>query len=103
MPLILLSSLSIICLNSRINEQDVTSIIAAMDGPWFESRSENEIFSSPGMSIPELGPTPPPVQWQTEPFPRVSRPGPEFDPFSPPSVEAKNEWIYASTPPISPS
>ena len=34
-----------------------------MDRSWFESRQEQEIFSSPKPSIPALGPTQPPIQW----------------------------------------
>ena len=47
-----------------------------------------------------LRPTHHPVQWMPGFFPGVEWPGREFDHATPSSAEDKNEWMYASTPPV---
>jgi hypothetical protein len=65
------------------------------------SSVRDKIFFSTS-SIPVLVPTQPPIQWVTGLFPPgVKRPGRETDHSPPTNAEAKNTWIYTSTPPIS--
>jgi hypothetical protein len=48
-----------------------------------------------------LGPTQPPIQWETGAlFLGIKQPGREADHSPPFSVEIKNAWSYISTPPI---
>jgi hypothetical protein len=51
-------------------------------------------------SRPVLGPTQPPVQWETRALSLgVKRPRREADHLPPSSTEVKNTWIYISTSP----
>jgi hypothetical protein len=59
----------------------------------------SRIFSSPRRAL-ALGPTKPSIQWIPGALsPGVKRPRREADHSPPTSAEAKNMWIYTSTPP----
>ena len=60
---------------------------------WFDPLRRQGVLLFPKSSIPALGPTQPPVQWETELFPRkVKRPKREGDHSIPSSAEVRNEW-----------
>jgi hypothetical protein len=63
----------------------------------FESRCKCEIFSSPNMSRPDLGPTQPPLQSIPGFSPWDKAAGACSLPSTPASAEVKNEWSYTST------
>jgi hypothetical protein len=56
--------------------QSITGVGYALDGPGFESRQGQEIFL---LSETSLGPTQIPSKWIGRFFPRVKRPGREFN------------------------
>jgi hypothetical protein len=67
---------------------------------WLEVESRrNKISLLSTSSRPVFGPTQPPIQWVPGPLsPGVKRLGREADHSLPTSAEAKNKWIYTSTP-----
>ena len=70
-----------------------------LDGLGFEFRQRQEINSSPKRPDRLWGPSRLSSNGSLGPFPVVTRQGCEVD-HSPPTAEVKNEWMYASAPPI---
>jgi hypothetical protein len=64
------------------------------------SPGRGEIFLYSTASMPDLGPTQPPIQWVPGALSSgVKQPGREADHSTPTSANVKNTWIYTSTPP----
>jgi hypothetical protein len=81
--------------------QSVKTLGYGMGDPGFEYRQTHEMFLSSKTSRPVLGPTPPPIQWIPEFFPKETWPGREVDHSPPATAQVKNEWRHTCTPPIS--
>jgi hypothetical protein len=82
-----------------MNEQDVTSIIAAeqifngLDSPGFEFLQDIKFSLLQDRPHRLCGPLSLLFNAHQHSFPEVNRPGPEVDHYSPSSTEVKNEWI----------
>jgi hypothetical protein len=69
-----------------------------MNGPSFEIRLGQEIFSSPKRPDRLWGPRSLLLNGYRGSFPGVKRPGSEVDHLPPFSAEIRNGWSYTSTP-----
>ena len=99
LPYTFLSSLLFI-INGRYSAVGIVTRLRAGRSRVQILAVDKECMSLPGMSIPALGPTQPPLQWVTGFFPGVEQPGLFVDNSVPFSAEVKNDWSCTSTPPI---
>jgi hypothetical protein len=71
-----------------------------LNGPGFEFLQGWEVFCYPIQSRLVVGTTQPPIQWVLGSYLEAKLPVDDAGHSPPPSAKVKNEWSYATIPPI---